>query len=63
MEQRKYVISLSEFEKGIMINALMECHNSLIRQGQDTIDVDRLLKRVLRAPLRKEPRCCQGEAR
>ena len=63
MEQRKYVISLSEFEKGILINSLMEYHNSVIRQDKSTIDIDRLLKRVLRAPLRKEPRCCQGEAR
>lgn len=63
MAQQKYVITVSESEKNLIINALMEVHNSLIRRGNTTIDVDTLLKRVLRAPLKKEVRCSSSEAR
>lgn len=63
MAQKKYVITASEFEKNLMMNALMDKHNSLIRQGLPTIDVDTLLRRVIRAPLKKDVRCSSNEAR
>ena len=63
MAQKEYVVTLSEFEKGLMINGLMEFHNSLLRQNKSTEDVDALLKKVLYAPARKEKRWGRSEAR
>ena len=63
MAQKEYVVTLSEFEKGLLINGLMEFHNALLRQHMTTEDVDALLKKVLYAPVRKEKRWGRSEAR
>ena len=63
MAQKEYVVTLSEFEKGLLINSLMEFHNALLRQHKTTEDVDALLKKVLYAPVRKEKRWGRSEAR
>lgn len=63
MAQKEYVVTLSEFEKGMLINGLMEFHNTLLRQHKTTEDVDALLKKVLYAPVRKEKRWGRSEAR
>lgn len=63
MAQKEYVVTLSEFEKGVLINGLMEFHNALLRQHKTTEDVDALLKKVLYAPVRKEKRWGRCEAR
>jgi len=63
MAQKEYVVTLSEFEKGVLINGLMEFHNALLRQHKTTEDVDALLKKVLYAPVRKEKRWGRSEAR
>ena len=63
MAQTEYVVALTEFEKGLMVNGLMEFHNSLIREHKSTEDVDALLKKVLYAPVRKEKRWGRSEAR
>lgn len=63
MAQKEYVVTLSEFEKGLLINGLMEFHNALLRQHKTTEDVDALLKKVLYAPVRKEKRWGRSEAR
>ena len=38
MAQTEYVVTLTEFEKGLMVNGLMEFHNSLIREHSETLD-------------------------
>ena len=63
MAQKEYVVTLSAFEKGLLINGLMEFHNALLRQHKATEDVDALLKKVLYAPVRKEKRWGRSEAR
>ena len=63
MAQKEYVVTLSEFEKGLLINGLMEFHNALLRQHKTTEDVDALLRKVLYAPVRKEKRWGRSEAR
>lgn len=63
MAQKEYVVTLSEFEKGLLINGLMEFHNALLRQHKTTEDVDALLKKVLYAPVRTEKRWGRSEAR
>lgn len=63
MAQTEYAITLTEFEKGLMINGLMEFHNSLLRQHKSTEDVDALLKKILYAPVKKERRWGRSEAR
>lgn len=63
MAQKEYVVTLSEFEKGLLINSLMEFHNALLRQHKTTEDVDALLKKVLYAPVRKEKRWGRSESR
>lgn len=63
MAQKEYIVTLSEFEKGLLINGLMEFHNALLRQHKTTEDVDALLKKVLYAPVRKEKRWGRSEAR
>ena len=63
MAQKEYVVTLSGFEKGLLINGLMEFHNALLRQHKTTEDVDALLKKVLYAPVRKEKRWGRSEAR
>ena len=63
MAQKEYVVTLSEFEKGLLINGLMEFHNALLRQHKTTEDVDALLRKVLYAPVRKETRWGRSEAR
>ena len=63
MAQKEFVVTLSEFEKGLLINGLMEFHNALLRQHKTTEDVDALLKKVLYAPVRKEKRWGRSEAR
>jgi len=61
--QEEYSIRLDAFERGLMINGLMEFHNALIRQHKPTEDVDALLQKVLYAPVRKEKRWDRSEAR
>jgi len=51
----KYVIvlELEKYEKGIMINALNNFRNKLIKEDIDTETVDTLLLKLLDAPEKK----------
>ena len=48
------VIDLDEQEKGLVINALAEFRNKLIKEEIDTRDVDRLLLKILDAPEKRK---------
>lgn len=63
MAQKEYTVTLTDYEKRVMLGSLMEVHNTLISQGNPTEDVDLLLKKVAYAPLRKEKRWSRSEAR
>ncbi|MBR2784710.1 MAG: hypothetical protein IKD74_01810 [Clostridia bacterium] len=47
------ILELDKLEHGILINALNEFRNKLLREGQDTEFVDELLLKVLDAPEKK----------
>ena len=63
MAQKEYTLTLTDFDKRLMLNGLMEFHNSLITQNKPTEDVDTLIKKVLSDPLRKDKRWGRSEAR
>lgn len=63
MAQKEYTLTLTDFDKRLMLNGLMEFHNSLITQNKPTEDVDTLIKKVVSAPLRKDKRWGRSEAR
>ena len=53
MKEIVRILELNSFDYGIIINALNEFRNKLIREEQDTIVVDDLLLKVLDAPEKK----------
>lgn len=46
---KKRRVRLDDFEYRIMVNALNELRNKLIREGRCTTDVDELLLRIIDA--------------
>lgn len=53
MKEPVKVIDLDKYEQGIIIRALNEFRNNLLKQGLITIPVDELLLKVLDAPEKK----------
>lgn len=53
MKEKNIILELNKFEKGIIINALNELRNMLIRENKDTMAVDDLLLKVFDAPEKK----------
>jgi len=51
--EHKRVISLDAFEHRLLIKALYEYRNSLIREGKPTEDINTLTLKVIDAPQRK----------
>lgn len=50
MKEKKYRIRLDEFERGVLLNSLMEMRNGLIRKGKDAEPVNELLLKINEAP-------------
>lgn len=50
MKEKKYRIRLTEFERGVLLNCLMEMRNSLIREGKDAEPVNELILKIINAP-------------
>ena len=50
MKEKKYRICLTEFERGVLLNGLMEMRNNLIREGKDAEPVNELLLKLINAP-------------
>lgn len=53
MENKK-VIEVDKYERGIIINALNEFRNGLIKEGTSVEAVDELLLKVIDAPNKKK---------
>ena len=49
MIMKKYYIVFDEYERGIIINALNDKRNALIKEGQYTDVVDEVLLKVINA--------------
>lgn len=50
MKEKKYRICLTEFERGVLLNSLMEMRNGLIRNGKDAEPVNELILKIINAP-------------
>lgn len=49
------ILELKEYEKGIIVNALNDKRNELIRNNEDTELVDDLLMKIFEIPEKKRP--------
>ena len=47
------VLELDKYEYGIIVNALNEFRNNLIKEERETSAVDELLLKILETPLKK----------
>lgn len=54
MKEEIKVLELDKYELGILINALNEFRNKMIKEGKDTEYVDEVLLRAIDAPLKKK---------
>ena len=54
MKEEIKVLELDKYEYGILINALNELRNKLIKEGRDTEYVDEILLRAIDAPSKKK---------
>ena len=50
MKNKKYHIRLDEYERGVLLNSLMEMRNGLVREGKDAEPVNELLLKIINAP-------------
>ena len=54
MKEEIKVLELDKYELGILINALNEFRNKLIKEGKETEYVDEVLLRAIDAPPKKK---------
>jgi len=50
---RKRRLIITDFEKGLLINALMQFRNSALAAGKPTEDINELILKVIDAPKKK----------
>lgn len=63
MKEEKRVLTLDEYEHGVMVNALNEFRNELIEEQRATDAVDELLIKTIDAPTKKQKNRNYDEAR
>ena len=63
MADEKRVVMLDDFEQRLMVNGLTDFRNDLLREGKPTEDLDDLILKVIDAPMKKEKRRSDREAR
>lgn len=63
MAEDKVVVALDSFEQRLMVSALTDFRNDLIREEQPTEDVDGLLLKVIDAAPQKERKKADRAAR
>lgn len=63
MAEDKVVVALDSFEQRLMVSALTDFRNDLIREEQPTEDVDGLLLKVIDAVPQKERKKADRAAR
>ena len=56
MRAEKHVVTLDEFQHNLLINGLNAFRNDLLAERKPTEDVDDLILKLIRAPIRKEKR-------
>ena len=63
MAEDKVVVTLDSFERRLMVNALTDFRNDLLREEKPTEDVDSLLLKVIDAVPQKERKKADRAAR
>lgn len=63
MAEDKIVVTLDSFEQRLMVSALTDFRNELLREEKPTEDVDALLLKVIDAPPQKERKKADRAAR
>ena len=63
MKEEERVLTLDDYEYGVVVNALNELRNCLIKEERPTDAVDELLLKTIDAPIIKQKRRKQDEAR
>lgn len=63
MAEDKVVVTLDSFEQRLMVSALTDFHNDLLREEKPTEDVDGLLLKVIDAAPQKERKKANRAAR
>ena len=56
MVEDKVIVTLDSFEQRLMVSALTDFRNDLIRDGKPTEDINALLMKVIDAPEKKPKR-------
>ncbi|KJS13437.1 MAG: hypothetical protein VR67_04160 [Peptococcaceae bacterium BRH_c8a] len=62
-KEEERVLTLDNYEYGVVVNALNELRNDLIKEERPTDAVDELLLKTIDAPSKKSKRRNQDEAR
>lgn len=53
MKTTKYHLYLNDYEKGVLLNSLLFMRNSLIAESKDADPVNKLILKVIDAPVKK----------
>ena len=63
MLDEKRVVTLNDYDQGLMVRGLSDFRNDALRVGMPTEDVDDLILKVIDAPTKWEKRRSDREAR
>lgn len=63
MKEEERILTLDNYEYGVMVNALNDFRNDLIKGEKATDAVDELLLKTIDAPTKKQKRRNHNEAR
>ena len=63
MKEEERVLTLDDYEYGVVVNALNDLRNDLIKGERPTDAVDELLIKTIDAPTKKQKRRQPNEAR
>jgi len=55
--EKKYILKLDDFEHRVLVNALNSMRNKLIQEGQYDDALERLIIKVIDAPVKKRFGC------
>lgn len=59
--EKKYVVTLTDFEQRILVRGMNEYRNQLIQTGKPTEDVSKVLLKVIDAPVKRRGLGCREE--
>ena len=52
-KETKKILKLSKFEENVLINALNDRHNELLKENRPTDAIDELLIKTIKAPVKR----------